>query len=132
MKYVDERLQDEVHDGLEVVFGQGGLEQQHVEETMEGHRLELAELGFVVEKQAAGDQAKHLVEQVYLVGVMSGIAGMTHEKNDELDEGIQALVAELALALGQIEVARLNAGLGTDAEEAGDHVIYVYKIKKLN
>ncbi len=130
MKDIDERLQDEVHDGLEVVLGQGGLEHEHVEEAVEGHRLELAQLALVVVEEAAGDEAEHLVKQVDLVGVVSGIARVTHKQNDQLDEGVQALVAQLSLAFGQVEVARLDAGLGANAEEASDHVIYFFLVRR--
>ena len=120
---VDKGLQDLVDDGLQVVLGQRGLEQQHEEEAMKGHGLELAQLGLLVVEQTAGDEAEHLVEQVDLVDVVGLIARVLHQQDDELDEGVEALVARLALTFGQQQVARVDAYLGADAEEARDHVV---------
>ncbi|RNA24402.1 hypothetical protein BpHYR1_020998 [Brachionus plicatilis] len=107
--HIDERLQHRVNDGLQVVLGQRGLEQQHEEQPLKGHRLELARLGLLVEEQAAGHQTQHLVEQIYLV--------------DVLDKGIQPLVAGGPLTLADEHVARFHAALGADAKKSGDHVV---------
>jgi len=120
---VDEGVQDVVEDGLEVVLGQGGLEEEHVEEAVEGHGLEVGALVLLVVEQAAGDEAQDLVEQVDLVDVVGLVARVLDKEDDELDEGVQALVALGAPALVQVEVAGLDADLGADAEEARDHLV---------
>lgn len=100
---VDERLQDVIEYGLEVVLGLCGLEQQHVEETMVRHALELRELALLVVEQAAADQAQHLVEQVDLVHVVHLVARVLHQQDDELDERVQTLIAHLTLTFSHIE-----------------------------
>ena len=51
------------------------------------------------------------------------VARVLDEQDDELDEGVEPLVALGAPPAIQVEVAELDADLGADAEEARDHLV---------
>ena len=90
---------------------------------MKGHGLKETQLALLIVQQAARYEAQHFVEQIDFVDVISLVARMLDEQHDELDESVQPLVARLTHALAEQQVARVDAQLGANAEEARDHVV---------
>lgn len=81
-------MQNIAKNWLQIVLGQGSLEQQHIEQSMERHGLKIGALVLLVIEQTARNQTEDLIEQVDLIDVVRLVSGVLDEQDDELDEGI--------------------------------------------
>ena len=101
------------------------LQEEHAEDAMVRHLLELSLTLFLILQQDASYYAEHLVEEVDFGEGIVFDARVFDKERDEADEAINSLVGACARVegVGHHSQASLNTHFGGEAEEARNQLI---------